>query len=137
MSGLRFVFRTLSILRTTIMLFIRSTTNCNFVRENHQRRTRLKRLFKLYSLLIGSHNINIGLGTTSAMLTSFVTYSRLRSMINLLLRIITNVVLGLLLSLRSITMRRKLVLLRITIQRKIVGLLCTDAIGIKIGSSQR
>jgi hypothetical protein len=35
----------------------------------------------------------------------------LRSMMNLLLRIIINIVLGLLLSLRSITMKRKLVLL--------------------------
>jgi hypothetical protein len=115
MSGLRFIFRTLSLLRTTIMLFIRSAPNCDFVRKNHQRRTRLKRLFKLCSLLIGSYNINIGSRTINTMLTSFVTYSRLRSMMNLLLRIITNVVLGLLLSLRSITMRRKLVLLRIPI----------------------
>jgi hypothetical protein len=115
MAGLRFVFRTLSLLRTTIMLFIRSALNCDFVRKNHQMRTRLKRLFKLYSLLIGYYSINIGPGTSSIVLTSFVTYSRLRSMMNLLLRIITNVVLGLLLSLRSITMRKKLVLLRIQI----------------------
>jgi hypothetical protein len=134
MSGLRFVFRTLTLLRTTIMLFIRSAPNCDFVRKNHQRRTRLKRLFKLCSLRIGSYNINIGLETinailtsfvtysrlrsmmninirlktTNAMLTSFVTYSRLRSMMNLLLRIIINVVLELLLFLRSIKMRRKL-----------------------------
>jgi hypothetical protein len=97
----------------------------------------LKRLFKLRSLLIGSYNINIGLETTNAMLTSFVTYSRLRSMINLLLRVITNAVLGPLLSLRSITMRRKLVVLRITIQRKMVGPQGADTIDIKIGSSQR
>jgi hypothetical protein len=58
-------------------------------------------------------------------------------MMNLLLRIITNVMLGLLLFLRSITMRRKLVLLRIIIRRKIVSLLSTDAIGVKIGSTQR
>jgi hypothetical protein len=58
-------------------------------------------------------------------------------MMNILLRIITNVVLGLLLSLRSITMRRKLVLLRITIQREMVGLLGTDTTGVKIDSSQR
>jgi hypothetical protein len=77
------------------------------VRRNHQRRTRLKRLFKLYSLLIGSYNINTGPETTNTMLTSYVTYSRLRSMVNLLLRIITNVMLGLLLSLKFITMRRK------------------------------
>jgi hypothetical protein len=89
----------------------------------------MKRLFKLCSLLIESYNINIRSGTTNAMLTSFVTYSRLRSMLNLLLRIITYVVLGLLLSLRFITMRRKLVLLRILIQRKMVGLHGTDAIG--------
>jgi hypothetical protein len=107
MSELRFIFRTLSLLRTIIMLFIRSVPNCDFVRRNHHRRTRLKRLFKLYSILIGSYNINIGPGTTNTMLTSFVTYSKLRSMMNLLLRIITNVVLGLLLSLRFITMRRK------------------------------
>jgi hypothetical protein len=107
------------------------------VKKNHQRRTRLKRLFKLCSLLIRSYNINIRLGITNAVLTSFVTYSRLRSMMNLLLRIITNVMLGLLLSLRSITMRRKLVLLRIIIQRKMVGLLGTDTIGVKTGSSQR
>jgi hypothetical protein len=59
--------------------------------------------------------INIGSGTTKTMPTSFVTYSRLRSMMNLLLRIITNIMLGLFLSMRSITMRRKLVLLRIII----------------------
>jgi hypothetical protein len=137
MSGLSFVFRTLSLLRTTLMLFIRSVLNCNFVGKNHQRRTRLKRLFRLCSLLIGSYNINIGPKTTKIVLTSFVTYSRLRRMMNLLLRIISNVVLGLLLSLRSITLRRKLVLLRIIIQRKMVGLLGTDAIGIKTGGSQR
>jgi hypothetical protein len=137
MSGLRFIFKTLSLLRTIIMLFIRSASNYNFVRKNHQRRIRLKRLFKLCSLLIGSSNINIGSEATNAMLTAFMTYSRLRSMMNLLLRIITNIVLGLLLSLRSITMRRKLVLLRITIQRKMVGLLGADAIGVRTGSSQR
>jgi hypothetical protein len=137
MSGLSFVFRTLSLLRTTLMLFIRSVLNCNFVRKNHQRRTRLKRLFRLCSLLIGSYNINIRPKTTKIVLTSFVTYSRLRRMMNLLLRIISNVVVGLLLSLRSITLRRKLVLLRIIIQRKMVGLLGTDAIGIKTGGSQR
>jgi hypothetical protein len=131
MSGLRFVFRTLSLLRTTITLFIRFVPNCTFVRKNHQKRTRLKILFKLCSLLIGSYNINIGSGTINAMLTSFVTYSRLRSMMNLLLRIITNVVLELLLFLRSITMRRRLVLLRIIIRRKMVGPLGADAIGIK------
>jgi hypothetical protein len=117
MSGLRFIFRILSLLKTTIMLFIRSAPNCDFVRKNHQKRTRLKRLFRLCSLLIGSYNINIRPRTTKTTLTSFVTYSRLRSMMNLLLRIITNIVLGLLLSLRSITMRRKLVLLRIIIQK--------------------
>jgi hypothetical protein len=58
-----------------------------------------------------------------------VTYAGLRSMMNLLLRIITNVVLGLLLSLRFITVRRRLVLLRILIQRKMAGLLHTDTIG--------
>jgi hypothetical protein len=115
MSGLRFVFKTLSILRTIIMLFIRSAPNCDFLRKNHQRRARVKRFFKPFSLRIRSYNINIRPGTTSAMLTSFVTYARLRRMMNLPLRIITNVMLGLLLSLRSITMRRKLVRLRITI----------------------
>jgi hypothetical protein len=137
MSGLRFVFRTLILLSTTIMLFIRYALHYDFVRKNHQRRTKLKRLFKLCSLLIGSYNINIGPGTTNTMLASFMTYSRLRSMMNLLLRIITNIVLGLLLSLRSITMRRKLVLLRIPIQRRMVGPLGIDTIGIRTGSSQR
>jgi hypothetical protein len=108
-----------------------------FMRKNHQRRTRLKRLCKLCSLLIGSYNINIGHETTNAMLTSFVTYSRLRSMMNLLLRIITNIVLGLLLSLRSITMRRRLALLRIQIQRRMVGPLGADTIGVRIGSSKK
>jgi hypothetical protein len=136
-SGLKFIFRTLGLLKTTIMLFIRSVLNCDFVKKNHQKRTRLKRLFRLYYLLIRSYNINIGPGTTKTMLTLFVTYSRLRSMMNLLLRIITNVILGLLLSLRSITMSRNLVLLRIIIRRKMVGPQGTDAIGIKIGSSQR
>jgi hypothetical protein len=42
-------------------------------------------------------------------------YSRLRSTMNLLLRIVTNVMLGLLLSMRSITMRRSLALPRIII----------------------
>jgi hypothetical protein len=136
MSGLRFVFSNLSLLRTIIMLFIRSTSNCGFVRRNHQRRVRLKRLFKLCSLLIGSYNINTGLRTTNTMLTSFVTYSRLRSMMNLLLRIITNVVLELLLSLRFITMIRKQVLLRIHLQRRMVGLQGTATIGRKIESYQ-
>jgi hypothetical protein len=107
MSGLRFVFRTLSLLRTIIMLFIRFAPNCGFVRRNHQRRTRLKRLFKLCSLLIRSYNINTGPGTTNTMLASYVTYSRMRSMMNLLLRITTNIMLGLLLSLKFITMRRE------------------------------
>jgi hypothetical protein len=135
MSGLRFISRTLSLLGTTMMLFIRSATNYDFMRKNHQRRIRLKRLFKLCSLLIGSYNINIRPRTTSTILISFVTYSRLRSMMNLLVRIITNIVLGLLLSLRSITMRRKLVLLRIIIQRKMIGPLCADAIDVKTSSS--
>jgi hypothetical protein len=95
------------------MLFIRSTPNYDFVRKNHQRRTRLKRLFRLCSPLIGSYNINIEPGTTNTMLASFVTYSTLRSMMNLLLRIIINVMLRLLLSLIFTTMRRKQVLLRI------------------------
>jgi hypothetical protein len=131
MSGLRSAFRTLSLLRTIIMLFIRSAPNCGFMRRNHQRRTRLKKLFKLCSPLIGSYNTNTGPRTTNTMLTLFVTYSRPRSMINLLLRIITNVVLELLLSLRFITMRIKQVLLRIQLQRRMVGLLGTAAIGRK------
>jgi hypothetical protein len=68
------------------------------------------------------------------MLTSFVTYSSLISMMNLLLRIITNVVLGLLLSQRFTTMRRKQVLLRIQLQRRMVGLLGAAAIGRKTES---
>jgi hypothetical protein len=131
MSGLRFVFRTLSLLRTIIMLFIRSAPNCGFVRKNHQRRTRLRRLFKLCSPLIGSYNINTRPKNTNTMLTSFVTYSRLRSMMNLLLRIVTNAVLGLLLSLRFTTMRRKQVFLRIQLQRRMVGLLGIATIGRK------
>jgi hypothetical protein len=43
MNGLGFVFMTLSLLRTTIMLFIRYAPNCGFVRKNHQKRTRLKK----------------------------------------------------------------------------------------------
>jgi hypothetical protein len=123
MSELRFIFKTLSLLRTTIMLFIRCTI--------------LKRLFKLCSLLIESYNINIGHITISAMLTSFTTYFRMRSMMNLLLRIITNIVLGLLLSLRSITMRRKLVLLSIPIQGRMIGPLGAAAICVRTRSSQR
>jgi hypothetical protein len=137
MSGLRFIFRTLSILRTIIMLFIRSVPNCGFVRRNHQRRTRLKRHFKLCSLLIGSYNINTRSETINTMLTSFVTYYSLRSMMNLLLRIITNVVLELFLSLRFITIRRKQVLLRIQIQRRMVGLQGVAAIGRRTESYQR
>jgi hypothetical protein len=136
MSGLRFIFRTLSLSRTIIMLFIRSTSNYGFVRKNHQRRTRLKRLFKLCSPLIGSYNINIGLRTINTMLTSFMTYYRLRSMMNLLLRIITNVVLELFLSLRFIIMRRKQVLLRIQLQRRMVGLLGASTIGKRTESYQ-
>jgi hypothetical protein len=136
MSGLRFIFRILSLLRTIIMLFIRFMPNCSFVRKNHQRRTRLRRLFKLCSPLIGSYNTNTGLENTNTMLTSFVIYSRLRSMMNLLLRIITNVVLELLLSLRFTIMRRKQVLLRIQLQRRMVGLLGTTAIGRKTESYQ-
>jgi hypothetical protein len=94
----------------------------------------LKRLFKLFSLLIGCYDINIRPRPTSAILTSFVIYSRLRSMMSLLLRIITNVMLELVLTLRSITMRRSLTFPRIIIQRKIVGLLGADAIGVKPGS---
>jgi hypothetical protein len=136
MSDFRSVFRTLSLLRTIIMLFIRSTLNYGFVKKNHQRMTRLKRLFRLCSPLIRSYNINIGPGTTNTMLTSFVTYSRLRSMMNLLLRINTNVVSGLLLSMRFTIMRRKQVLLRIQLQRRMVGLLSAAAIGRKIKSYQ-
>jgi hypothetical protein len=58
-------------------------------------------------------------------------------MMNLLLRIISNIMLGLLLYLRFITMRRKLVLLRIPIRRKMVGLQGADAIGKRTGNSQR
>jgi hypothetical protein len=45
--------------------------------------------------------------------------------------------LALLLSMRSITMRRKLVLFRIPIQRRMVGPLGTEAIGIRTDISQR
>jgi hypothetical protein len=136
MSGRRFVFRTLSLLRTIIMLFTRFTPNCGFVRKNYHRRTRLKRLFRLCSPLIGSYNTKTGPRTTNTMLTSFVTYSRLRSMMNLLLRIIINVVLELLLSLRFITMRRNQVLPRIQLQRRMVDLLGAVAIGRKTKSYQ-
>jgi hypothetical protein len=135
MSGIRFAFKTLSLLRTIIMLFIRSAPNCGFVRRNHQRRTRLKRLFKLCSPLIGSYNTNIEPETIDTMLTSLVT-SRPRSMMNLLLRMITNVMLELLLSLRFITMRRKQVLLRIQLQRRMVGLLGAAAIDKRTESYQ-
>jgi hypothetical protein len=111
--------------------------NYDFVRRNHQRRTRLKRHIKLCSLLIGPYNINTRPGTTNTMLTSFVTYSRLRAMMNLLLRIITNVVLGLLLSLRFITMGTKQVPPRIQIQRRMVGLQDAIAIGRRPESSQK
>jgi hypothetical protein len=137
MSELRFIFKTLSLLRIIIMLFIRSAPNYSFVRMNHQKRTSLKILFKLCSLLIGSYNINTGPKTTNTMLTSYMTYSRLRSMMNLLLKISTNVVLGLLLSLKFITMRRKQVLLMIHIQRRIVGLQGAVAICKRTGSYQR
>jgi hypothetical protein len=136
MSGLRFVFRTLSLLRTIIMLFISYVPNYGFVRKNHQRRTRLRRLFRLCSPLIGSYNINIGPRTINTMLTSFMTYFSLKSMMNLLLRIIINVMLGLLLSLRFTTIRRKQVFLRIHLQRRMVGLLGTTAIGRKTESYQ-
>jgi hypothetical protein len=137
MNGLRFVFKTLSLLRIIIIIFIRSTPNCVFVRKNHQKRKILKRLFKLYFPLIGSYNINIGSRATNIMLTSFVIYYRLRSMKSVILRIITNVMLGLLLFLRSITMRRSIIFPRIIIRRKMVGLLGAITIGIKIGSLQR
>jgi hypothetical protein len=108
-----------------------------FCEKEHQKRIRLKRHFKICSLLIESYNINTGPETTNTMLTSFVTYSRLRSMMNLLLRIINNVMLGLLLSLRFITMRRKQVLLRIQIQRRMVGLQGAAVIGRRTESYQR
>jgi hypothetical protein len=139
MNGLRFISDTLSLLKITIMLFIRSASNYDFMRKNHYKRTRLKRLFVLYSLLIWSYNINIGSRTTNTMLSSFVTYSRLRSMMNLILRIITNVVLGLLLFLRPITMRRiciELFFPRKIIQRKMVGPLDADTICVRINSLQ-
>jgi hypothetical protein len=47
MNELRFVFRTLSLLRIVIMLFIRPATNYDFMKKNHQKRTKLKRVFKL------------------------------------------------------------------------------------------
>jgi hypothetical protein len=125
-----------SLLRTTIMLFIRYAPNYIFVRKNHHKRTRLKILFQLCFLLIGSYNVNVGPGTTNTMLTSFVISSKLRSMMSLLLRIIINIMLGLLLSLRSITMRIHLTFPRIIIRRKMVGPLGSDSIGVKIGSLQ-
>jgi hypothetical protein len=94
MNGLRFIFRTLSLLKIIIMLFIRSAPNCNFVRKNHQNRIRLKRLFKPCFLLVRSYNINIEPETTNTMLISFMIYSRLRSMMSLILRIIINIMLG-------------------------------------------
>jgi hypothetical protein len=136
MSGLKFVFTTLSLLRTIIMLFIRSAPNYGFVRKNHQRRIRLRRLFKLCSPLIRSYNINTEPGNTNTMLTSCMTYFRLRSMMNLLLRIITNIMLRLLLSLRFTTMRRKQVRLRIQLQRRMVRLLGAATIGRKTESYQ-
>jgi hypothetical protein len=66
--------------------------------------------------------------------TSFMIYSRLRSTMNLILRIITNGVLELLLSLRSITKRRSPTFPRIIIRRKMLGPLGANAIGVKIGS---
>jgi hypothetical protein len=86
--------------------------------------------------MIGSYNINIRPETTNTMVTSFVTYSRLRSMTNLLLRIITNVMLELLVSLRFITMRKEQVLIRIQLQRRMVGLLGDITIARKIESYQ-
>jgi hypothetical protein len=86
--------------------------------------------------MIGSYNINIRPETTNTMVTSFVTYSRLRSMTNLLLRIITNVMLELLISLRFITMRKEQVLIRIQLQRRMVGLLGDITIARKTESYQ-
>jgi hypothetical protein len=134
MNGLRFIFRTSSLLKIIIMLFIRSTPNYDFLRKNHQKRTRLKRLFKLCFLLIWSYNINVRPRTTNTMLISFVIYSKLRSTMSLILRIITNVVLGLLLFLRSITMRRSLIFPRKIIQRKMVGPQGADVIAVRTGS---
>jgi hypothetical protein len=123
MNGLKYVFRTLTLLRIIIMLFIRSTPNCDFVTKNHQKRIRLKRHFKLCFLLIGSYNTNIGPQTTNTTLTTFVIY--------------TNIMLALLLFLRSITMQRSLTFPRIKIRRKMAGLLGADAIGIKTWNLQR
>jgi hypothetical protein len=83
------------------------------------------------------HTVENKPGTTNAMLTSFMIYSWLKSMMSFLLRIITNVMLGLLLSLRSITMRRSLTFPRIIIRRKMVGLLGTNVIGIKTCNLKR
>jgi hypothetical protein len=127
-------------LKTIIMLFIRFVPNCDLVRNNHQKWTRLKRPFRLCSLLIGSYHINNGHGITNTMLTSFVTYSTLRNKMNLLLSIIANVVLGLLLFLRSITMSRiciGLIFPKIKIQRKMVGPQGTDTMGIRSGNFKR
>jgi hypothetical protein len=59
---------------------------------------------------------------------------------NLLLRIITNIVLGLFLFLRYITMSRmniSLIFPRTKTQRKLVSLQSADAIGARIGNLQR
>jgi hypothetical protein len=108
-----------------------------FCEKEPLKEDKIKRHFKLCFLLIGSYNINIGSETTNAMLTSFVIYSRLRSMMSLILKIITNIMLGLLLSLRFITMRRSLTFSRIIIRRKMVGPLGADAVGVKTGNLQR
>ena len=136
MIGFTYACKIINSFEIIIMLFIRFAPNCDFMRRNHQRRTRLKRPFRLCSHLIGSYNINTGPETNNTMLTLFVTYSRLRSMMNLLLRIISNIMLGLFLSLRFTTMRRKQVLLRIQLQRRMVGLLGATAIDKKMESYQ-
>jgi hypothetical protein len=100
------------------------------VRKSHQKGTRLKRLFKLCSLLIGSYNITIVPRITNIIIISYVIYFRPRSMMNLLLRIITNVVLELLFYLKFITIWRvRIKVLRIKILRNLVRSLSASAIG--------
>jgi hypothetical protein len=47
MNGLRFVFRTLSLFRIIIMLFIRSVPNCNFYEKEPSQEDKIEKTLQI------------------------------------------------------------------------------------------
>jgi hypothetical protein len=47
MNGLRFVFRTLSLFRIIIMLFIRSVPNCNFCEKEPSQEDKIEKTLQI------------------------------------------------------------------------------------------